>query len=126
MKKISIMLVVVAFALLCSACQMDSNKDNKPFSSNQAQIEEQLDELYGVWDLDNNTKYSFDGKGSGELILSSDNYAFSYLIKDGILSINFTISSAKDSKYKYSLNGDTLVLNSQDNNKGEYILKKTD
>ena len=92
----------------------------------QIQIEEKVDELYGTWDLDNNTKYSFDGKGSGKLILFADNYEFSYLIKDDILSIDFSTSSAKDSKYKYSLKGDTLVLNSQDNNKGEYILKKTD
>lgn len=126
MKKISIMLVVIAIALLCSACQMDSNIEKNPFSANQSQIEEKVDELYGTWDLDNNTKYSFDGKGSGKLILSADNYEFSYLIKDDILSIDFSTSSAKDSKYKYSLKGDTLVLNSQDNNKGEYILKKTD
>lgn len=126
MKKISIMLVVIAIALLCSACQMDSNIEKNQFSTNQAQIEEKVDELYGTWDLDNNTKYSFDGKGSGKLILFADNYEFSYLIKDDILSIDFSTSSAKDSKYKYSLKGDTLVLNSQDNNKGEYILKKTD
>lgn len=120
------MLVVIAIALLCSACQMDSNIEKNQFSTNQAQIEEKVDELYGTWDLDNNTKYSFDGKGSGKLILSADNYEFSYLIKDDILSIDFSTSLAKDSKYKYSLKGDTLVLNSQDNNKGEYILKKTD
>lgn len=126
MKKIIIMLVIIAMALFCSACQMDSNTDKNPFSANQAQVEEKLDELYGTWDLDNNTKYSFDGKGSGKLILSTDNYEFSYLIKDDILSIDFSINSAKDSKYKFSLKGDTLILNSQDNNKGEYILKKTD
>lgn len=127
MKKISIMIGVIIVALLCCACQKESSTEkNKSSDISQTEIEEHLDELYGIWELDNNTKYSFDGKGSGELILSMDNYAFSYLIKDDILSIDFSISTAKDSKYKYSIEGDTLVLDSQDNNKGRYILKKAD
>ncbi len=126
MKKISIMIGVIIVALLCCACQKESSTEaNESFGTTQTETEEQLDVLYGIWELDNNTKYSFDGKGSGELILSMDNYAFSYLIKDDILSIDFSISTAKDSKYKYSIEGDTLVLDSQDNNKGRYILKKS-
>lgn len=126
MKKISIMIGVIIVALLCCACQKESSiETNESIGTTQTETEEQLDVLYGIWELDNNTKYSFDGKGSGELILSMDNYAFSYLIKDDNLSIDFSISTAKDSKYKYSIEGDTLVLDSQDNNKGRYILKKS-
>ena len=86
----------------------------------------ELDELYGIWALDNHTKYEFDGLGTGELILSNDNYYFTYEIKKEVLSIDFSSSKAKDSVYKFSINNNLLILDSQDNNKGKYTLKRED
>ena len=36
------------------------------------------DPLTGTWDYDSNTTYQFDGKGSGEMLLTSATYDFSY------------------------------------------------
>ena len=124
MKKICLMLCIIVIVFAFSACQNNTSSENNTNGLGQIESKEQLDELYGVWELDKQTKYSFDGKGAGELILSSDNYSFSYKIKDGVLSIDFSTSIAKDSKYKYSITDDVLVLDSQDDNKGKYELKK--
>ena len=43
------------------------------------------DALAGTWDLDSNTTYEFDGKGSGEMLLTLADYDFTYEIKDNQL-----------------------------------------
>ena len=108
--------------LLCS-CENNEVKTNLPESNGQSSAAN-LDELFGVWGLDNNTMYSFDGLGNGTLILSNEKYSFSYEINADNLSIDFEKEVAKDSTYKFEIRDNTLILTSQDNNKGSYKLTK--
>ena len=68
------------------------------------------DALAGTWDLDSNTTYEFDGKGSGEMLLTLADYDFTYEIKDNQLYIDFVNESAHDATYEFSVKGDTLTL----------------
>ena len=68
------------------------------------------DALAGTWDLDSNTTYEFDGKGSGEMLLTLADYDFTYEIKDNQLYIDFVNESAHDATYEFSVKGDTLIL----------------
>ena len=36
------------------------------------------DKLAGLWDVDGNTKYEFDGKGKGKIIVPNSEYEFTY------------------------------------------------
>ena len=68
------------------------------------------DALAGTWDLDSNTTYEFDGKGSGAMLLTLADYDFTYEIKDNQLYIDFVNESAHDATYEFSVKGDTLIL----------------
>ena len=68
------------------------------------------DALAGTWDLDSNTTYEFDGKGSGAMLLTLADYDFTYEIKDNQLYIDFVNESAHDATYEFSVKGDTLTL----------------
>lgn len=68
------------------------------------------DILKGTWDLDGVTVYRFDGKGAGSLDLPSNSYAFTYEIKDGILSIDFESESARDKTYIFTTDKNRLFL----------------
>lgn len=68
------------------------------------------DALAGTWDLDSNTTYEFDGKGSGAMLLTIADYDFTYEIKDNQLYIDFVNESAHDATYEFSVKGDTLIL----------------
>lgn len=67
-------------------------------------------EVEGVWDLDGNTIYEFDGRGRGIMLTSVDNYTFVYSAENGELLIDMDIDGAIDTRYTYTLSGDTLTL----------------
>ena len=46
------------------------------------------DALAGTWDLDSNTTYEFDGKGSGAMLLTLADYDFTYEIWAISLNVN--------------------------------------
>lgn len=123
MKCIKQLIVLLVLIVLLCSCENNEVKTNLPESNGQSSAAN-LDELFGVWGLDNNTKYSFDGLGNGILILSNEKYSFSYEINADILSIDFEKEVAKDSTYKFEIRDNTLILTSQDNNKGSYKLTK--
>lgn len=64
-----------------------------------------LDEFYGLWNIDGITKYEFDGKGRGKMLLPESNleYEFTYKINDNKILIDFDSEEAKDYTYKYSI-----------------------
>ena len=68
------------------------------------------DDFKGLWDIDGYTKYEFDGKGNGKLIIPSNEYIFTYTIKDNIISIDFENEKTIDSEYEYIINKDKLEL----------------
>lgn len=71
------------------------------------------DELKGLWSIDNYTKYEFDGKGKGKLIVPLNNYKFTYKIKNNIVSIDFENETSIDVNYEYKINKDELEIINQ-------------
>lgn len=104
-------MVVLSVFTFCSCGSGSSNLENK-----------KSDILAGNWELDNNTKYYFDGKGRGILTASASEYEFSYIIEDNNLLLDFVSSSAIDSAYEFNIENDNLKLISKDKNKGIYLL----
>ena len=72
--------------------------------------------LYGTWNYDDVTIYTFDDNGHGTLVLPLNTYEFSYTVGDGVLSIDFTDEKAEDRSYTYFLSDDVLVLIGPDGN----------
>ena len=66
--------------------------------------------LAGTWRIDDATVYEFDGKGSGVLHTSLNDYAFTYTVEDDTLRIDFASSAATDTTYQYSIKGNTLTF----------------
>ena len=66
--------------------------------------------LAGTWRIDDTTVYEFDGKGSGVLHTSLNDYAFTYTVEDDTLHIDFASSAATDTTYQYSIKGNTLTF----------------
>ena len=66
--------------------------------------------LAGTWRIDDTTVYEFDGKGSGVLHTSLNDYAFTYTVEDDTLRIDFASSAATDTAYQYSIKGNTLTF----------------
>ena len=66
--------------------------------------------LSGTWRIDDTTVYEFDGKGSGVLHTSLNDYAFTYTVEDDTLRIDFASSAATDTTYQYSIKGNTLTF----------------
>lgn len=55
------------------------------------------DVLAGTWDFDGTTTYSFDGEGSGAMVLPSISYDFTYTIDGNKLVIDYINESVHDS-----------------------------
>ena len=87
-----------------------------PTSGNRHDVEvisgggKNVSELEGIWDLDGNTIYEFDGRGRGIMLTSVDNYTFVYSAENGELIVDFDIDDAMDARFTYTLGGDTLTL----------------
>lgn len=73
---------------------------------------ENLDGFYGLWNIDDVTKYEFDGKGRGKMLLpeSGLEYEFSYKIEDNEILIDFDSEEAKDFEYKYLIEENKIQL----------------
>ena len=84
------------------------------------------DNLIGLWDIDGNTKYEFNGKGTGNLIIPQGKYSFSYKIKDNEIVIDFDNENSTDATYFYSLNDDVLTIQNKNNGNIKYKMKKID
>ncbi len=67
-------------------------------------------EVEGIWSLDGNTVYEFDGRGRGIMLTAVDNYTFVYSAENGDLVVDFDIDDAMDARYTYTVSGDTLTL----------------
>ena len=72
----------------------------------------EFDEFYGLWNIDGITKYEFDGKGRGKMLLPESNleYEFTYKINENKILIDFDSEDAKDYTYKYSINNNVLKV----------------
>ena len=74
--------------------------------------------------MDGYTKYEFDGKGNGKLIVPLNDYVFSYTIKDNIVSIDFENETSIDVDYEYKINKDELEIINQKETYLKFKLKK--
>lgn len=71
----------------------------------------ELDSLIiGTWSADEETSLYFGENNKGKLILTDEDYAFSYKIEGDQLSLDFVSSKASDGTYTASVSGDTLTL----------------
>lgn len=68
------------------------------------------DVLAGTWDFDGTTTYSFDGEGSGAMMLPSISYDFTYTIDGNKLVIDYINESVHDSPYEFAVDGDILTM----------------
>lgn len=69
-----------------------------------------MDVLAGTWDFDGTTTYSFDGEGSGAMVLPSISYDFTYTIDGNKLVIDYINESVHDSPYEFAVDGDILTM----------------
>ena len=82
--------------------------------------------LEGRWYVDDVTAYEFYDASSGALVLPTAEYPFRYSVKDDVMEIDFEYEGAKDARYTYTINGDTLILNGGNSTmQSELILKKS-
>ncbi len=68
------------------------------------------DVLAGTWDFDGTTTYSFDGEGSGAMVLPSISYDFTYTIDGNKLVIDYINESVHASPYEFAVDGDILTM----------------
>lgn len=68
------------------------------------------DVLASTWDFDGTTTYSFDGEGSGAMVLPSISYDFTYTIDGNKLVIDYINESVHDSPYEFAVDGDILTM----------------
>ena len=105
-KKLFILILIVTIAIIFFVIKNKSAK------------------LVGKWKEEGKKSYEFSGKGKGKLKLPTNEYAFSYTIKDNKIHLDFESNEAKDSDYEYSFEGDKLHLKGLNNYAGEYELTK--
>ena len=105
-KIIIFILIIVCIIIACFAML------SKPKENTENDKTTQLDAFYGLWNIDDVTKYEFDGKGRGKMLLpeSSLEYEFSYKVDDNEILIDFDSEEAKDFKYKYSIEENKIQL----------------
>ena len=82
------------------------------------------DKLVGLWDSDGNTKYEFDGKGKGKILVPMAEYIFAYSIKGNTVSIDFVNEKATDTVYEFKVSGDKLELRNKSKTDSLLKLKK--
>lgn len=68
------------------------------------------DNLAGLWDVDGNTKYEFDGRGKGKIIVPNSEFEFTYKIEDNVVSIDFRSKDSTNTKYEFKISKDNLEL----------------
>ena len=68
------------------------------------------DVLAGTWDFDGTTTYSFDGEGSGAMVLPSISYDFTYMINGDRPVIDFANEILQDSTYTFLVEDGTLTM----------------
>lgn len=79
-------------------------------SSGRSSGEKSYSGLAGIWSIDGYTRYEFQDGGRGALLLPDSQYDFQYRVKDNVIAIDFTDEAVTDAEYTFSLEGDTLLL----------------
>ena len=118
--KIIFLIIILIIIGLIMAMTFLNNKAN----SNNNETKNKVKSLIGIWDIDGNTKYEFDEKGNGKLIVPLSEYEFNYTIKDNILFIDFKNENSIDTEYIYKIENNTLQITNNDDKALNYTLKK--
>lgn len=109
-------LIIICFIIMIILIIVIFLKNKKLFNNQ--------DIIKGLWNIDGTTKYEFDGKGEGKMILPSSEYKFIYKITENEISIDFEDETAKDYMYTYSLNGDVLEFKGKSKGALDFELKR--
>ena len=104
--KKSLIIIIIAIIIIIGICVYEVNKIKNNNQKNN------VDDFYGLWNIDNITKYEFDGKGRGKMILSESSleYEFTYKVEDNKILIDFDLEEAKDYTYIYTIDKNILKL----------------
>ena len=101
-------ILLVASVIVILLYKVKINRDTENNISNSDEL------LIGTWNYDDVTRYTFDGEGSGALLLPLGNYEFTYVVAEGSLSLDFADESAMDRSYMYSVSDGELILTGSD------------
>ena len=61
-----------------------------------------MEDMEGLWSIDDITSYRFTKSGLGALVLPEHSYSFGYELKEDKLEIDFEKSNLRDSTFKVS------------------------
>ena len=84
-------------------------------------------EIIGIWRLDNSTTYQFEKDGTGAMLLSNSQYEYTFKVKGENLHIDYQDDILVDGSYKFTVEGDTLILSGGEGTSGDtYELVRID
>lgn len=83
------------------------------------------DALQGSYSVDDYTGYEFDGHGSGAMCLGeSTRYEFTYTVEEDTLTLDYEDTAITNAVYTFRLEGDKLIITSQNSDAGTFTLTK--
>ena len=86
-----------------------------------------MEDMEGLWSIDDITSYRFTKSGSGALVLPEHSYSFDYKLDEDILEIDFEKSNLRDSTFKVSVVDGVMNLQCLDEYfENEYELQKAE
>jgi len=86
----------------------------------------QAKELKGTWIYNENTSYSFNGRGKGSLDMIDVSLRFTYYAENGIITIDFEDVTVQDCQYLYRIDNDDVMTltGGEGTTGGEYELTR--
>lgn len=131
MKKTALLILAVLLlgALLCGCGKADSeNKSNSGEEIQIPEIKEPTDDdikdsIVGAWVGEENGQklgYIFNEDGTGTAAI----FPMTYTVEDGIITVTIeAFGKVETGSARYSMDGDTIVIETED---GEYVLQRTE
>lgn len=86
-----------------------------------------MEDMEGLWSIDDITSYRFTKSGSGALVLPEHSYSFDYELEEDTLKVDFEKSNLRDSTFKVSIVDGVMNLQCLDEYfENEYELHKAE
>jgi len=86
-----------------------------------------MEDIAGLWSIDDITSYRFTKSGTGALVLPEHSYSFDYKLEEDVLEIDFEKQNLRDSTFKVSVVDGVMNLQCLDEYfENEYELHKAE
>ncbi|SDZ78759.1 hypothetical protein SAMN05216349_10148 [Oribacterium sp. KHPX15] len=86
-----------------------------------------MEDLEGLWSIDEITSYRFKKNGTGALVLPEHSYSFTYTLEEDILEMDFEKEKLRDSTFKVSVVDGVMNLQCLDEFfENEFVLEKSE